>query len=160
LSLYTLWFTLTSLAPFRHERHIREIDRLIMLGLLDMESGQRGYLLTNDAAFLKQYRTGEDIVRQFVPVLNKSLGDPNSKLLFSRLERLVNLKLEEMSLTVRLHDDGNPAAAINIVRNRSNVEFLEEYDDLRFEIRNNERQKGTLFEALRLPNEYSIRFLQ
>jgi PAS domain S-box-containing protein len=80
--------------------------------LVDAETGQRGYLLTGDEAYLEPYRGA---IKSLGQVMNhlKSLvaDDPDQVKHAQELEPLVERKLEELQLTIDLRrKEGLPAA--------------------------------------------------
>jgi PAS domain S-box-containing protein len=94
----------------------RDVERVLST-LTDAETGQRGYLLTSDPAYLKPYdaargRLGRDLAR----VGRASLGDPERDRLISHIRKLAGLKLSELAAAVELVENGRAAAAIEWVR--------------------------------------------
>src|SRR5262245_52552994 len=73
-----------------------QIDRL-MAAITDTESGQRGYLLTGDAAYLEPYQKGAPRIGPALDALEATTVDnPDIQARLERLEPLVNQKLTEM----------------------------------------------------------------
>jgi signal transduction histidine kinase len=91
-------------------------SRLLAL-LLDAETGQRGFLLTQDPKYLEPYEAarrqiGPDIERlrqlhQFEPDQEKVLGE---------LSHVISDKLAELAETIALAQAGNQATALDIVK--------------------------------------------
>jgi len=81
------------------------------------ESGQRGFLLTGDAAYLKDYNDTLGRVRPELDQLYQSTADnPNQKAAIDRLRPLIDGKLQEMASTVDLTARGHTAEALAAVK--------------------------------------------
>ncbi len=84
--------------------------------LLDAETGQRGYLLTNRKEYLEPYAKALKNIEQYFKALDDYYGDealPKGVLL--KMHALVDTKLSELALTISLHDQGKTAAMIEVV---------------------------------------------
>ncbi|MCC2971507.1 diguanylate cyclase [Massilia sp. IC2-476] len=91
--------------------------RNVLLNLLNAETGQRGYLLTGDPAYLQPYQLGRDSVREHLQQAEQSgYQDPQFLASVRRLALVSESKLEELERTVQLRKRGDPDAAMNIVR--------------------------------------------
>ncbi|HEU4678134.1 MAG TPA: CHASE3 domain-containing protein, partial [Terrimicrobiaceae bacterium] len=83
----------------------------------DAETGQRGYLLTRDASYLKPYEEAVATVQRKVDVVRKMADSglvPSEQV--DRLESLTGRKIEELRTTVDLLHSGRNSAAMGIVR--------------------------------------------
>lgn len=81
------------------------------------EIGQRGYLLTEDRHYLDAYRNAIDaIMPAFADFKAVTVGNPAHQEALATLEPLVVQKLDLLRETTRLHDAGDSAAALAIVR--------------------------------------------
>jgi signal transduction histidine kinase len=91
-------------------------SRLVAL-LLDAETGQRGFLLTQDPKYLEPYEAAR---RQIGPDMErlKQLHrfDPEQEKVVDELSRVVLDKLAELAQTIALAQAGNQAAALDIVK--------------------------------------------
>ncbi len=84
-------------------------------GILDAESGQRGYLLTSRQEYLQPYTTALGrIDASFRSLSLYYAADPYAMAVLGRLQRLTETKLSELALTLRLHDQGKTSATIEI----------------------------------------------
>lgn len=90
--------------------------RNVLMHLLNAETGQRGFLITGDAAYLEPYHLGRDSVRDSLVQAEQS-GYHNPQFLsrLRALARVTESKLDELERTVQLKKRGDAAAAINIV---------------------------------------------
>ncbi len=89
----------------------------LLTSLSDAETGQRGFLLTGDERYLDPYRKA----RKDLPVLMNSLrtvaiSRPDQAIRIKNLSSLVDLKLEELALTIDLHHNKGADAALVVVR--------------------------------------------
>ncbi len=86
------------------------------LNLRRAESGQRGFLLTGDGAYLDDYNA---VVGKVPPVLEKlallTAASPERQEQIGRLRPLIDAKLEEMERTVQLAIEGEVEAARRMV---------------------------------------------
>jgi PAS domain S-box-containing protein len=81
------------------------------------ESEQRGYLLTGDPDYLDIYHTTVDTGLAAVANVRKAVaGDPIRQRALAEIEPLMARKFAELQETIRLHDAGDHAAALALVR--------------------------------------------
>ena len=98
-------------------REIRQMIADTQSLLTDAETGQRGFLLTNDAAFLAPY----EHARLSIPAQLEHLraivhADPQEVESTEELRRLAIVKLDELAGTIVLARGGHAAQALEIVR--------------------------------------------
>jgi len=105
--------TLDELAEFQAAR-----ASLIVLtqGLLDAETGQRGYLLTDRQEYVRTFTEGLAQVDQAFRQMDAYYaGSPDRLDPLRALRGAVDAQLAELAQTIRLHDAGQRAAAIELV---------------------------------------------
>jgi len=91
--------------------------RNVLLNLLNVETSQRGFLLTGDAAALQPYAAGRTAVRtSLVLAAGSGYRDPEFLRNLQLLGRLAESKLAEVDHTVQLRRQGQEAAALAVVR--------------------------------------------
>jgi signal transduction histidine kinase len=99
-------------------RQAFEFERSIvnLLGLLqDAETSQRGYLLTGEPAYLEPYTTAiAQMARDREAVRDHATPDRRDEI--AALGDAIDAKMREMSETITLFDQGNEAAALDMVR--------------------------------------------
>jgi len=84
--------------------------------LVDAETGQRGYLLTGDEAYLEPYHEAIKDLDQVMGQLRVlTAGNPNQQKHFQTLEPLIEQKLAELQSTIDLRRKGGIAAANQVV---------------------------------------------
>lgn len=90
--------------------------RVLGQAVLDAESGQRGYLITNRPEYLVPYRRARrDIEVSFAHLRASYADEPESLAVLSQLHGLTDAKLEELAQTIQLHDLGRGEAATQLV---------------------------------------------
>jgi signal transduction histidine kinase len=84
--------------------------------IVDAESGQRGFLLTGQAAYLAPYdRVLADHQRKF-DTLNAMVTAESERIKLAQLVAIMDQKLRELGITIQLAKSGNPAGALAVVR--------------------------------------------
>jgi len=77
----------------------------LVKGLLDAESGQRGYLLTDRREYLRPYERAQGEVRSLLSWLTEHYGkDPKTAQVMNDVVKESEAKLSELATTVELHD--------------------------------------------------------
>jgi methyl-accepting chemotaxis protein len=85
--------------------------------LVDAETGQRGYLLTNNADYLKPYEQAVHNVSGAIDALNKSVaGEPQQESRAATIRNLSSEKLAELAETLGVARTRGLPAAVAIVR--------------------------------------------
>jgi len=98
----------------------------------DAETGQRGFLLTQERSYLEPFnnaeaRVGSTIARLKALVLNS----PHIYQRVEQVDQLMHAKLEELQRTIALVEEGRPDAAIDIVRSDTGKALM---DNIRSEV--------------------------
>ena len=98
----------------------------------DAETGQRGYLLTQERSYLEPFNSAESKVGSTIAQLkNLVLDSPHIYQRVERIDQLIRAKLDELQRTIALVDEGRPDAAIDIVRADTGKALM---DDIRTEV--------------------------
>jgi PAS domain S-box-containing protein len=106
---------------------IGELEALLST-LKDAETGQRGYLLTEDAKYLQPYEDALKRLQATVAHLNELVHNPDQQARLAELETNITPRLEELRQTVALVKQGDRPAAMKIVRSDTGKAMM---DDLR-----------------------------
>lgn len=76
-------------------------------GVLDAESGQRGYMLTGQEAYLEPYNVAlQSIDTAFTQLDAAYSQEPHSAELLKKLHTLTETKLSELAITIQMQKDG------------------------------------------------------
>jgi len=116
----------------------------VLSAVQDAETGQRGYLLTEDENFLPPFRNGRSKVNGEITRLNDLLRDDDSQR--AELDGLILLirdKLGELGATIDLHRSGDTEASRTLVREGSGRRLM---DEIRTVVRRMEAQESSLME--------------
>lgn len=134
-----------------HQRMYREISANnhlidILSSVKDAETGQRGYLLTNDEAYLEPYNATLSKIQSQIGAFQRYVE--GNEIFIPALEHfieLVNQKIKELDLTIELNRTKGPKAALNIVRSNQGKQVM---DQIRAEIRGIENQQQKKMAAM------------
>jgi signal transduction histidine kinase len=95
-------------------------------GVLDAESGQRGYLLTGRSEYLRPYEGALKKINESFNFLDLYYGkNPNSAETLSKLHELTQTKLSELSETIRVQNEGKTDLAKELVLSDIGKEKME-----------------------------------
>ena len=96
---------------------VRHQARELILALVDAETGQRGYLLTQDSQYLAPYRDAAATIDRTYDELMKMVADsPRQKLRLSAIAEQLEQKQVEMEMTITLAATARLAEALAILR--------------------------------------------
>jgi len=100
----------------------------VMLTLVNLETGQRGYLLTEDPAYLQPYTSGvEQLARQFSQLRAKLADRPgDERAHVADLEAVAQTIIAEADETVRLRQQGYRSRAFRIVKSGHAKELMDQ----------------------------------
>lgn len=132
-SIAVLWITETSnqravalaekLSAIAENRH--HLDGLIK-GVLDAESGQRGFLLTGREAFLTPYNVAlKNIEIALVHMDTAYVHESHSSELLKKLHALIETKLSELAITVQMGKEGKRQAGRDLTLSGIGQEYMD-----------------------------------
>lgn len=104
---------------YRQVGHTDEamLDVATLLSTLEnAETGQRGYLLTDNKAYLQPYWIATERLPAELSHLKSLLADPQQQDRLAILERSIHLKLDDLKRTIALERAGNHATVVMIMR--------------------------------------------
>lgn len=104
---------------YRQVGHTDEamLDVATLLSTLEnAETGQRGYLLTGNEAYLQPYWVATERLPSELAQLKNLVTDPRQQARLVILERAIDLKLDDLKQTIALERAGNHATAVTIMR--------------------------------------------
>ncbi|MGE4064228.1 MAG: CHASE3 domain-containing protein [Rhodospirillaceae bacterium] len=129
----------------------RELETVRMLSLLqDTETGQRGYLLTEDEAFLQPYEAAiaaiAELRERFKTLV---IDDTAAQSRAERLDQLISERLAILRSTLELHEKGQHAAAVELVKSGEGRKRMDEIREILADI-NGAREKALAAQQDRL----------
>ncbi len=128
-------------SAFELERHIVATLSLMQ----DAETGQRGYLLTGETAYLEPYDNATAAISSELDVLREArLGDPERETQFAKLTSLINDKLNELARTIGLFRDGKREEALQLMQGGRGRAYMDEIREIITAIR---RDEGAIMQA-------------
>lgn len=99
----------------------------LMGAIKDAESGQRGFLLSNDESYLTPYFTGaENALTQINHLKNKVSDNQSQQNRIFKIEKLVEAKFVELEETIELQVNGDTLAALEIVKTDLGFQLMEQ----------------------------------
>lgn len=97
--------------------------------LQDVETGQRGFIITLDESYLEIYNAALPLVPQDLATLRRVLAPyPAAIAPLGQLEANIEAKLAEMALTIQLAREGNVAEAVALIQTDEGKQRM---DDIR-----------------------------
>ena len=100
----------------------------VLKDLTDMETGQRGYLLTSDESYLQPYTAAKDRIESDFATLQAKLASrtEGERSLESQLESLVKSKQVEMERTIDLRQRGYRHRSFMLVNTNEGKNYMDE----------------------------------
>ena len=98
----------------------------LMSALKDAETGQRGFLITGDDAFLKPYLAVQSSIDQDLDLLNANTQIPKAKLHLKALRPLVKAKLAGLAELIAMRRNNETEAALSVVRSGVGMRLMEQ----------------------------------
>jgi len=113
----------------------------VVSAVKDAETGQRGYLITGDATYLKPYTDALATTDQTIERFKRLTADnPLQQDRVPRLRKLIAAKLQSMARTIELRKDENFAAARDRVLRGEGKEVMDEIRKLIAQMEADEQQ--------------------
>ena len=121
----------------------------------DMETGQRGYLLTDDPAYLQPYAAAKERIGMHLASLRSGLADrPESeRSLAAQLDSLAASKQAEIERTITLRQQGYRHRAFLLVQSNEGKDYMDRVRELASSLTATESSRFTTLENQR--NAYS-----
>ncbi len=105
------------------------------LSVLDAETGQRGYLLTNRKEYLQPYNEALKKIDKSLKVLDLFYeGKPGPMEKVRKLHALIETKLSELALTIDLYNQGKAEAVIQITLSNIGSDQMDSFRTLSAEL--------------------------
>ena len=114
----------------------------------DMETGQRGYLLTDDPAYLQPYTDAKNNLATHLANLRSALANrPSSETsLETQLESLAQSKQAEIERTISLRQQGYRRRAFRLVETNEGKEYMDQARNLVSSLSSIENSRFATFE--------------
>lgn len=126
-----------------HTLRVQATTNEVLALAIDAETGQRGYLLTRDAAYLSPYNTATIAVNNQLAKLKTLVDDnPDQVTAVGKVARLVQAKNVELATSIALAGEGRVDEAMAKVRQNRGKELM---DNLRAEIGALQAQETALY---------------
>ena len=120
--------------------HIQGLER----SMLNAETGQRGYLLSGDVEYRKPYDDALlEIGTSLKFLVQHYRADPEASEVLTTLSKLIETKVSEIALTVRLYDEGKRTATSVIMQSGIGKEKMDAIRKLSAELMEHESSKVT-----------------
>lgn len=114
-------------AQVGHTQMVLTCLQQVQTTLDDTETGQRGYLLTNDSSYLAPYQTARTHLQSLVTELQRlTAGNSLQQQRLATLQPLIQQKLAELQQTIDLAQANQTAAALQIVRSNEGEQLMEQ----------------------------------
>ncbi len=99
----------------------------VLKDLADMETGQRGFLITEDPSYLQPYTNAKDRIGNDFAGLRVGLANrvEHERSLESQLESLANSKQAEMERSISLRQQGYRHRAFMLVKSNEGMEYMD-----------------------------------
>ncbi len=132
--LSSLWLVDRSRETFTYiiqERDIRRAAANLLQTIVDAETGQRGFILTQDESFLDVYEGAMTHVRENLStVADLVRGRPIKEERMPTLRRLIESKLGEIAHTVELTRQGRREEAIELTKSELGRELMDQIREI------------------------------
>jgi PAS domain S-box-containing protein len=100
-----------------HTLNVQRTGMRVLLALVDAETGQRGFLLTNDPAYLEPYSRAAATVKKTTDDLRAlTVDNAEQQSRIAEVTGLIASKMDELDATLKLARDGKQAEANALVR--------------------------------------------
>nr|WP_256731292.1 CHASE3 domain-containing protein [Sphingomonas sp. dw_22] len=108
-----------------HSLEVRQAQAILFSLVQDAETGQRGYLLTGDIAYLRPFERAERRLSELEASLARLVADdPAQKARLAGLAGDIEKKMDELRRTVALRKAGDATGALAIVRSNEGRDLM------------------------------------
>lgn len=128
-SVFTFWLEKLGEEKLRWVNHTHTVlytTQKLLSAMKDAETGQRGYLLTNDASYLEPYHNGLVIAEEEYLKL-KALTSENTEQqnILLNIREQMQYKFDELAKTISLAQKGQKSAALELVSRDKGKEYMD-----------------------------------
>ncbi len=125
----------------KYEEHVERTHKIITatneveLSLANVETGQRGFLLTGKTSYLEPYETAKSIIFSQADILYALMAQDNKGVGTSRrINDLITQKIAELDATVQLRKNNDTTGALRIVNSDKGKQYADDTRGLLEEI--------------------------
>lgn len=112
---------------FDHTHRVNDTLDEILVEMLNIETGNRGFAITGDDAFLRPYQAGIIAVPKAFETAKKLMSEnPRQQQRLAALEPLIEEKLNHAGEVIKLRRSSNAAAALQIISQGQGMKTMEE----------------------------------
>ncbi len=116
----------TRIGWVRHTLEVQNELSLLVITLQEAETGQRGFLLTGEPAYLAPYERARDLVRDEIARLTALTRDnAEQQRALGQIDETARAKLDELRQTVELRQAGDAEGALALVRTDRGLVLME-----------------------------------
>jgi signal transduction histidine kinase/CheY-like chemotaxis protein len=109
-----------------HSMQVRRDARTILVQLLNAETGQRGYLLTANEAYLEPYVSAvNSLEADYHHVTNLTADNPTQQEKLAALKMLIDSRVDELKRSVGFMQQGQRAEALAVVTSGRGKELMD-----------------------------------
>lgn len=124
----SIWLSEKQDVATRWVRHTLEVENrldVIHRLVVSAESGQRGYLLSGRAVYLRAYQEAVDQIPSELTALEAATRDnPRQRANFAALKKAAQAKLSELGGSIELINLGRPSDAIAVMRSGAGERYM------------------------------------
>ena len=129
---------------------------MVLSLLKDAETGQRGFLIGSDEAFLAPYNAGVAEIPAALEDLARHATSTEEKALVARIAELARAKVREMDKTIRVKKGGDSQVALDMVASQRGKHLMDQLRDLLGrQLRVLAEQRNTLREDITVALRYN-----
>ena len=108
-------------------QRMRRASRTVLIGILDAETAQRGFLLTGRTDFLQPFEEARGEIAPALRLLDEGAAtDPSLRPYVTRIHTLADAKFGEMDRTLNLTRAGRIGQSIQLVRSGQGKRYMDE----------------------------------
>lgn len=116
-----------------HTHNVINHTERLLSSMKDAETGQRGYLLTQEVTYLEPYYTGVSNAQRTFDILRELTKDNDSQqAALDHINEAMKLKFDELALTVELVEYDNLSQALRVVKEDRGKAYM---DTLRLDLK-------------------------
>lgn len=128
-------------AARKHSFDVRSLLSDTSARLVDAETGQRGFLLTGDDAYLEPYHAAiKRVDRMLAELKNSTADNPNQQKRLPELEQLIDKKLAELQRTIDLRKQDGLTAANAVVLGGEGKRWMDQIRSVLADMQNEENR--------------------